>query len=916
MKIIRLLFFCLLLGVTSLLADSQLKPIQASDNLSQQFTLLPAPSSEKTQVLRIYYSNQSEINTLAHSLDIWEVHQTEGFIVAAVSSAEVQWLDVAGYRYEVDVEKTALLLAPTAPLDARFYYFDNNFVNPNGLYIVNFLQDTNAAYPNLTELVDIGDAWQASHGGHARDMWVLRITNEDPTYGNVLDKPAFFLMAEIHAREVATPELAIRYIRYLTSGFDSQGGYGLDPDVTWMVNHHVVYVLVMQNPDGHVVDEADTNAMWRKNLNYLDGCTAPNPFGVDLNRNHSFLWGCCGGSTGDPCDETYRGNSEASEPETQAFQDYIMTVIPDQNGPNDNWTIAPASPITTTGFFISMHSYADDILWPWFLPGYPDAPNQAQHEGIGRKIASIDTYYSPNGTIGYTVDGSANYWTYGKLGIPAFTFEVGPNYGSCGGFFPAFGCIDGIDAMPRDFWAENRPVFIYATKIARQPYLNAFGPDTQNVVVSPAMVSPGTPVDLTANVADHRYGGDPLTPITAAEFFIDSPGMDGTGITMSPSDGSWGGTNENVQVVVDTTGLSDGQHYLLVHGKNNQDEWGPFTAVFLTIANPDFGVILDPASAGQHGYPGWHADYHLLLTNLGNGLDTFTIQVSGTWTVTAPVSVGPLSPSSGEEITITVSVPPAAQPGDADISTIIATSQGDPDQSAQSILTTTARHAGPAVSPMEISGNGNPGEYVTYTLVLTNNNYLPDTFYPEIQSIWATELTPSPIGPVPPDQSVSIQVTVSIPMAAPAFSSDIATLTFPSTIPAIPPAVATLTTSANTVYGMDVIADPTSQVANAEGIPVTYTLYITNTGNITDSYNLFVTSDWEVDYPLHTPALSMGESIAIPVVVYVPVGIPSGTTNTTTVTIIPVGDPMHGHQLVLTTNTFWYSLYLPFTIKR
>ena len=46
------------------------------------------------------------------------------------------------------------------------------------------------------ELIDIGDAWQASHGGYHRDMWVLRITNEDPAYGDIADKPAFFPHAE------------------------------------------------------------------------------------------------------------------------------------------------------------------------------------------------------------------------------------------------------------------------------------------------------------------------------------------------------------------------------------------------------------------------------------------------------------------------------------------------------------------------------------------------------------------------------------------------------------------------------------------------------------------------------------------------------------------------------------------------
>jgi len=38
-----------------------------------------------------------------------------------------------------------------------------------------------------------------------------------------------------------------------------------------------------------------------------------------------------------------------------------------------------------------------------------------------------------------------------------------------------------------------------------------------------------------------------------------------------------------VRVVVDTTALSEGKHYILVHGKNDDGVWGPYTAVFLEI---------------------------------------------------------------------------------------------------------------------------------------------------------------------------------------------------------------------------------------------------------------------------------------------------------------------------------------------
>jgi carboxypeptidase T len=163
-------------------------------------------------VVRFYFSDQDQLNQVAGELDIWEAHPDEKYAVALVTPAEYQWLESLGYRVEIDSEKTELL-GIEAPLDARFHYYDSYYANPNGLYVVNFLQSMAAVYPDLTELIDAGDAWLGAVGGeYLRNMWVLRITNEDSAYGPIEEKPVFFLLANIHAREVATPELAIRYM--------------------------------------------------------------------------------------------------------------------------------------------------------------------------------------------------------------------------------------------------------------------------------------------------------------------------------------------------------------------------------------------------------------------------------------------------------------------------------------------------------------------------------------------------------------------------------------------------------------------------------------------------------------------------------------------------------------------------------
>ena len=59
--------------------------------------------------------------------------------------------------------------------------------------------------------------------------------------------------------------------------------------------------------------------------------------------------------------------------------------------------------------------------------------------------------------------GTTDDWSYGELGIPSYTIEVGTQ------FMPPYGQIDSIQ------WPDNGPALQYAAKIARTPYRLAFG---------------------------------------------------------------------------------------------------------------------------------------------------------------------------------------------------------------------------------------------------------------------------------------------------------------------------------------------------------------------------------------------------------------------------------------------------------
>src|SRR5207247_11102693 len=148
------------------------------------------------------------------------------------------------------------------------------------------------------------------------DLFVLHITNRNIPG----PKPVFWADGDIHAREIATPEVVMRMIDYLLNNYDT------DADVRWLVDYHDIWLMPEVNPDGHHIVEAgcDGNSpyCYRKNGNNVggDGCAWPptpgDHFCVNNNRNFPFHSGCCGASRGSVCDVGFRGletESEASD---------------------------------------------------------------------------------------------------------------------------------------------------------------------------------------------------------------------------------------------------------------------------------------------------------------------------------------------------------------------------------------------------------------------------------------------------------------------------------------------------------------------------------------------------------------------------------------------------------------------------
>ncbi|MFQ5341803.1 MAG: M14 family metallopeptidase [Anaerolineae bacterium] len=430
------------------------------------------------QLVRLHFKDQSQLQTWIDSgLDVWQVDGN----TALVAVARNQWrvLEAEG-------------IAPTPVTELAWVSFPAGYRTYDDM--ATFFHERQARYPSLFQLVDVGDSWEKQTGLANRDLYVVRLTSPQRPE----NKPKLFLVAEHHAREIMTPEIAMDFIDELLEG------YGQDPTATWLLDHREVWVMPMANPDGHA--RAAQMENWRKNANRTDACNQgapPNSYGVDLSRNYDYEWGLPTGSSTEPCNLTYRGQAPFSEPEIQAVRDLVREQRFD--------------------ILVSLHSYGDLILYPWAYTWHP-APDAASLSALANRMAAGSGYTAMPATgIGYLTSGDEIDWSYGELGIPSFTIEIG---GMEDGFFwPPYDLKDQL-------YQELRPALIYAALAADRPYQVAGGPEARRIAIDVDQPQ----ITVRALISDRWSGGD---RIASAELFLETLGTPGTGVPLSPVDGRY-----------------------------------------------------------------------------------------------------------------------------------------------------------------------------------------------------------------------------------------------------------------------------------------------------------------------------------------------------------------------------------------
>lgn len=531
------LCFFLCLGLTHLGADDE-----------------PAAPAERPDLwwVRVAVRNRAEVQALAAWVEPLEVDMADGSVLLLADAERLNRLIDLGF----EPLEAQVVTVPFLRGDGGIVGFPCYPTVDETTALINGWAST---YPDLVEVIDIGDSWRKINEGMGDDLVVLRLTRQN----GVADKAPWFAMGALHAREYATAPLLTRFAQALLEGYD------VDPDMTWMLDHQVFHFLLIANPDGR--REAEFGQFWRKNTDN-DFCSDSPDRGVDLNRNFSFQWGCCGGSSGAGCSETFRGPSAGSEPETDAIMQYLSAQFPDNRGTGANDGVANDA----AGVFLDIHSFGQYVLWPF---GYTvaDAPDNAALQRMGRKLAFLNGHRPEKASESFNTDGTSDDWAYGELGLAAFTFEVGTS------FFQSCESYEALVVNP------NLAALHYSARVARAPFALPAGPDVTQLSLDRSEVDRGQSVVITAVAVDGRYsnanGSEPVQAVAAVQVTVDTPPWqdDSGALFFDADDGVFDESSEAVSLSVTLTGLSGGRHTLFVRARDQNGDWGPTSAAFVTV---------------------------------------------------------------------------------------------------------------------------------------------------------------------------------------------------------------------------------------------------------------------------------------------------------------------------------------------
>jgi len=294
---------------------------------------------------------------------------------------------------------------------------DSRYLNPEK--VEKSLKELHLKYPQFTRLEQIGSSVLG------QPIWALLISSTPNVRSQQhLSKPSILFDGLHHAREIMTPEVVLD-VGVSTLATLSRGSQrAVDLFSRWNI-----WIVPMLNVDGSNIVWSKDN-YWRKNAR----SQGSRVFGVDINRNYSFTWNKCNGSSNFNSAQDYRGPTPNSEPETQALISLAQIIRP----------VA----------YLSYHSFSEMVLFPYGCRGIFTGENELISR-IANEVAQKLPSDSGRGnyTAGtpwqllYSADGDSMSYMFGEFGAVSFTFEINK------AFQPNYNIRNATVQKHRDAWA-------------------------------------------------------------------------------------------------------------------------------------------------------------------------------------------------------------------------------------------------------------------------------------------------------------------------------------------------------------------------------------------------------------------------------------------------------------------------------
>lgn len=330
-------------------------------------------------------------------------HKRDHWFMTDLSETEIQLLESHGFSYEIVIADVSAYYVANS-LSTEFEHADGErstcstsgsgssfpVTTPSnwqlgsmaGFYtyqeFLDELDSMASKYPNLISARAPISSFTSIEG---RPIYWVRLSdnpNTDETEEEVL------YSALHHAREPASLSQLIFYMWWILEN------YGVNDEVTYLVDETEMYFVPMINPDGYIYNETTSpggGGMHRKNRRNVGTSNK----GVDLNRNYSYQWGTSGISFS-PNNDTYCGTAAFSEPETQAMKWFCE---------NHDFEFA-----------FNAHTHGNLLLFPMGWSDTDFAPDHDYMQAFTNHMVIFNGYTAEKSSALYPASGDSDDWMY------------------------------------------------------------------------------------------------------------------------------------------------------------------------------------------------------------------------------------------------------------------------------------------------------------------------------------------------------------------------------------------------------------------------------------------------------------------------------------------------------------------------